>query len=423
MAANLNRRNLLASESRVQAPWVKAVIGDYTFGVYSKESAKNLAGFYKGTAFKYPSYVKKLSIVKINGQVNQYTLEMEYPVRPGDDPNYIEKVLSSVSSSRKIIFSYGDSTNPAYVYKDEEAIMTSVTQNFNLEASTITYTIKAVSSAALAASGSFTFVNTGKKKPSEEIRRVFKANSTYGLQDIFTGMSMANFDKLVAGDDKAVELDTKTNISPLDYVSYLVGCMLPASSSTSNLSKEIYILTLHDETVFDKFYSDTASIGGPYFKVTKTSTAIEYADAYEVDVGYNTRTMVLAFSVENNNNFSLLYDYNSDLAPEAYTRRLNDQGQWEDLYAPMYTSGNNQYLTRPEDTVWYTKLTKYPVNATLRVLGLLRPIMLMQYIRLNIIFPGGNKHIASGLYIITKQLDEISDAGYFTTLSITRISD
>lgn len=423
MAANLNRKNLLASESRVQAPWVKVVLGDYTFGVFSKQGAKNNSGFYKSFNLRYPSYIKKLNILKINGQVNQYTLEMEYPVRPGDDPNFIEKVLSSVSTSRKVIFSYGDSANPAYVYKDEEAIITSVNQSFNLEASTINYTLKAVSSAALAASGSFTFVNTGKKKPSDEIKRVFKANSIYGLQDIFTGMSLANFDKLIASDDKAVELDTKTNISPLDYISYLVGCMLPAGSSTNNISKEIYILTIHDETVFDKFYSDTASLGGPYFKVTKTSTAIEYADAYEVDVGYNTRTMVLAFSLENNNNFSLLYDYNNELVPEAYTRRINDQGKWEELYAPMYTSGNNQYLTRPEDTVWYTKLTKYPVNATLRVLGLLRPVSLMQYVRLNVIFPGGNKHISSGLYIITKQMDEISESGYFTNLSITRIAD
>jgi hypothetical protein len=47
----------------------------------------------------------------------------------------------------------------------------------------------------------------------------------------------------------------------------------------------------------------------------------------------------------------------------------------------------------------------------------------MQYLRLNVVFPGGNKHISSGLYIITKQLDEISESGYTTTLSLTRISN
>ena len=46
----------------------------------------------------------------------------------------------------------------------------------------------------------------------------------------------------------------------------------------------------------------------------------------------------------------------------------------------------------------------------------------MQYLRLNVIFPGGHKHIASGLYIVTKQVDDLSESGYRTTLSLTKIS-
>jgi hypothetical protein len=199
--------------------------------------------------------------------------------------------------------------------------------------------------------------------------------------------------------------------------------MVPAGSTTGNLSKDIYILTVHDETVFDSFYSDTASLGGPYFKVTRTSNAIERADAYELDIGYNTSTIVQQFSIEDNENFSIFYDYNTALSPESYARRLNNKGQWEDVYAPMYTSGNNSYLTREEDIIWFTKLTKYPISATVRINGLLRPATLMQYLRLNVIFPGGNKHISSGLYIVTKQVDDINESGYFTTLSLTRIAD
>jgi hypothetical protein len=89
----------------------------------------------------------------------------------------------------------------------------------------------------------------------------------------------------------------------------------------------------------------------------------------------------------------------------------------------MYTSGNNDFKTRPEDIIWFTKVTKYPISATLKIQGLLRPAQLMQYIRLNVVFPGGNKHISSGLYIITKQIDDIGDNGYTTTLSLTRISN
>lgn len=53
---------------------------------------------------------------------------------------------------------------------------------------------------------------------------------------------------------------------------------------------------------------------------------------------------------------------------------------------------------------------------------MLRPATLMQYVRLNVIFPGGHKHIASGLYIVTKQTDMINEQGYKTTLALTKIS-
>lgn len=46
----------------------------------------------------------------------------------------------------------------------------------------------------------------------------------------------------------------------------------------------------------------------------------------------------------------------------------------------------------------------------------------MTYLRLNVIFPGGHKHISSGLYIVTKQTDTIDGNGYRTQLSLTRIS-
>ena len=430
MADVRERKSLLASTSRIQAPWIKVTIGSYTFGVFGekKTSVQDNSGWYqKQYQVQYPSYVQSLNVTKINGQVNQYTLSLTYPIRTGDDPNLIEKILSSVSSSRKIVFSYGDASNPAYIYKDEEALITGVTQSFNMEGSiqsSIQYTIKAVSGAALAASGSFTFVNTSPKKPSDEIKRIFKNNSTYGLQSLFTGMSMANLNKLIDGTDQAVDIGTKINISPLDYISHLVGCMVPAGTSKSNVNSDIYILTLHDETVFDNFFSEIAGNGGPYFKVTRVSSnTLHKTEAYNLDIGVNSSTAVLSFSLENNENYAMLYNYNSQLSTENYSKRLNSQGEWEQVFAPMVSSGNDRFLTRTQDSVWFTKMTKYPINATVRVQGLLRPANLMQYIRLNVIFPGGNRHVSSGLYIVTKQMDDIGPNGYFTTLSLTRISD
>lgn len=419
-----NRRSLLSSQARVQAPWVKVIIGEYSFGVFDRKTKtlyQNNGEFFNSFNIQYPNYIQSLNIVKINGQVNQYTLTIAYPIRAGDDPNFFEKVFSSVSSTRKIIFSYGDSSMPSYVYKDEEALITSISQQFNLEGSSITYTVKAVSSAIVGKTGAYNFMYNGKYKPSDLIKKVF-LNKNYGLQNIFTGMNKSNYNQLIAGDDKEVEILPKTNISPIDYLNYLVSCMIPAGAVTNNLSTELYILTIHDDTTYDRLYNDNITLGGPYFKVTKTSSSIEQADAYEVDIGFNTANIVLGFTIEQNENYSLFYDYNTRLHPETYTRRLNNKGEWEDVYAPLYTSGNASFKTRVEDINWFTKMTKYPISATLKIQGLLRPAQLMQYLRLNVIFPGGNKHISSGLYIVTRQTDEISASGYITTLAITRIS-
>ena len=65
-------------------------------------------------------------------------------------------------------------------------------------------------------------------------------------------------------------------------------------------------------------------------------------------------------------------------------------------------------------------MTRFPITATLTIKGLLRSAMLMNYVRINTYFYG-QKHISSGLYVITKQEDRIDSAGYRTTLSLTRI--
>ena len=418
------RKSLLSSQARVQAPWIKVTIGNFTFGVFDKKTrarSKDDQGFYLSYNVQYPSYVQRLSIIKVNGQVNQYTLSIVYPIRPGDDPNFFDKVFSSVSNTRKIVFTYGDAAMPSYIYKDEEAIITGVTQQFDLEGSSIAYTVKAISGAALGKTGSFTFVNSGKKKPSDEIKRVFR-NSRYGLKDIFTGMNNKNINTLVAGDDKAIELDTKVNISPIDYISYLAGCMIPSGSVQNNISKDIYVLTIHDDTIYDKLYSDTTVLGGPYFKVTRTSYSTNQSDAYQIDIGYNTATIVRSFSIKQDENYSILYDYSNKLYPEQYVQRLNNKGQWEQEFAPASTSGNGYRKTRAEDISWFTKMTKYPISATVKIQGLLRPATLMQYVRLNVIFPGGGVHTSSGLYIVTQQQDDIGGDGYTTTLTMTRIN-
>ena len=149
-------QSLLSSPVLIQTPVIQVKIGEYDFGVYSKNK--------KGYS-QYPNYIQSLEIQKINGQVNTYTLVLNYPITEDSDPNYFEKVFSSVSVSRKIQFTYGDASAPNFLYKKEEGIITRVKSNFQLESAAIIYTVSAVSQAALGLSGGYSFQAT-KKKPS-----------------------------------------------------------------------------------------------------------------------------------------------------------------------------------------------------------------------------------------------------------------
>ena len=422
MSEIINNRKLLSSQARIQVPWVKVTIGDYTFGIFDDQTkmwGKDSAGFYQPFEIQFPQYIKQLEVIKINGQVNTYTLSINYPITIHDDPNFFEKVFSSVSSTRKIIFTYGDAENPAYVYKNEEAIITNVTQSFNLQSSAIDYTISAVSAAALSTDGNITVLGTGtgqKVKPSDEIKKLFRNNKS--LQNTFTGMSVADLDKLIAGDDMEVEVESKRNISAIDYINYLAGCMIP-QGSTPGLSKEIYIMTIYDDSITSS--GKAMSKKGPYFEVTKVSTVMDRGDAYEIDIGINTSTVVRSFQIDKNENFSIYYDYQNLAHPENYVRRIGADGLWEDKYAPIGMIREDKSDIKSNDRVWWTKATQFPINATLQIQGLLRPATLMQYVRLNVIFPGGKKHLSSGLYIVTRQVDNIGPNGYATNLGLTRI--
>ena len=59
-----NNLNLLSSTSRVEVPFIKVTIGNYTFGVYNKYTNKHIDvyGVYKLNNITYPNYIKNLKI-------------------------------------------------------------------------------------------------------------------------------------------------------------------------------------------------------------------------------------------------------------------------------------------------------------------------------------------------------------------------
>lgn len=410
--------NLLNTTSRVETPFIKVTIGTYTFGKYDNRTVRGIdsQGVYKYNKIQYPNYIQSLSITKINGKVNTYSLELKYPITERDDPNFMEKVFSSVSQTRKIIFSYGDLSLPSFVYRDEEAIITDVQSQFGIADSTITYKVSAVSGALKLTAGTFNF-RERTAKPSDVIKEIL-FDKTYGLQEIFYGMrdrTLVESTGLIPGDDKVVRLYMKTNISILDYLSYLVTCMAPLySESSSIIKKGVYVLSIVDDI--------SGSYEGPYFKITPVGEG-QYSsilETYEVDIGFPSQNVVVSFQVIDNQNYSIFHDFAEQITQEHYVERINDEGELERVYAPLISSTNNLFLTTEAEKTWWTKVTSYPIQATLILKGLLRPALLMTHIKLNVYF-FGKKHISSGLYVITKQIDQVDVSGFRTSLTLMRI--
>lgn len=407
--------NLLSSPSLVESPFIIVKIGKYTFGRYTTMGM--IAPTFT-TKVMYPDYMSSIDIVKINGAVNTYTIKMVYAITVGDDPNLLEKVFSSVSQTRKIKISYGDCSSPSFIFREEEAIITNVQSSVDVSGSKISYIISCTSTSLALKAGSYNFSAYASKKPSDIIWDMLE-NKAYGITDIFYGMhSLKEVKKynLIWRDDKEVKIEAKQKMNILDYLNYLVNCMsCETNKEGATIKDSRYYLTIMDTT--------NDELNGPYFKISKISNEVVIADTpetFEVDIGYPGSNLVTSFSINNNEAWSILYNYSNTINQSSYTYRLNDAGQLETVYSPnISTSKTYQYSTEA-DKSWWTNMTQYPISATMTIKGLIRPSVLMSYVRVNVWFYG-SKHNSSGLYVITKQQDILDGSGYRTILSLTRV--
>jgi hypothetical protein len=110
---------------------------------------------------------------------------------------------------------------------------------------------------------------------------------------------------------------------------------------------------MHDDATYDMTTSANLKISGSYFKVERVSYKTNQSDAFQIDVGFgNTGTIVTEFSVSDDENYSLLYEYNTQLDSRQYVKRIDNDGQVKLVYAPTVTSKNDDFITRPEDITW-----------------------------------------------------------------------
>lgn len=409
----MTQGSLISFQNRVENPFIIVKIGDYTFGHCRPIDRAKL----QTLKLSYPNFLTGLSIRKVNGAVNTYTIKMVYAIRETDDPNLLERVFSSISASRTIYISYGDWTLPQYEYKEEEALLTKVSSSVDFNNSKIEYTLTATSN-ALSLTAGYEDFEAKKIKPSDEIKRLIRSEQ-YGLKQLFTGMSLmddAQLNTLIAGDDQEVELKAQ-KCTVLDYINYLVSCMtFEGDKATEDLKNSRYFWATYDDINND--------YGGMYFKVIRIAANAKYNlgyNAYEIDVGYPSGNLVSNFTVDNNESWAILYNYSKQIDLPSYTYDIDDKGKITSTYSPAITKSYKYGTTVEASKSWWSNMTQYPISAKITIKGLLKPAILMSYLKVNTYFYG-HKHISSGLYIITKQEDQIDSSGYRTTLSITRIS-
>jgi hypothetical protein len=405
---------LLSTSNFVEAPFVIATFGDYTFGSYTSKTNSVLMG--KTMKVSYPNMMKSLEVVKINGDVNTYTLRLKYAITEHDDPNMMEKLFSSIKNNREITLTYGDWNNPSSIYRKETALITSIKSNMSMSSSSIEYTVSGVSNSVTLNAAIYDFP-ARRAKPSDIIKEVLYTPS-YGLLTTFTGMTnkyVVNNKNLIASDDKVVDIKSQS-MSALDYLIYLVENMTNMSESNDAMVKQsMYQLCIVDDS--------SNEMNGPYFKVKSIDSRQNIKSlesGWEVDVGYPGKNFVTNFEIENDESYSILYGYQDKINQSQYVYRIDNDGNLTMESSPSLMRSTKNKSVAETSKTWWTQMTQFPIKAKLTIKGLVRPTILMDYIKLNVLFYG-QKHISSGVYAITKQVDSISSSGYRTTLSLVRV--
>lgn len=406
--------NLLSTQNIVESPFIIVEIGGETFGSYNKNKMSN-----GNLNVTYPNYMQSIKINKVNGDVNTYTISMVYGVTQKDDPNRLDKVFSKIAKSREIYVSYGDWASPSFIYRREKAIVTGVHTNIDVANSRLTYNITCTS-AALYLTASKNSFDAITAKPSDVIKRILNNNLT-GIKSLFPGMTSDNIGKynLIYSNDKKVKIEAKKSISTLDYINYLVSCMIPNTNSNKKGDK-----TVNTSTFLMHIYDDINNdLGGTYFKVVEIKSKLsvdQQSNVFSIDVGYPSDNFVTNFTVNNNDSWAILFDYSTKInqSDNTYTIDKNGNVVAENSLSPLTVSRNLQVSTQSNRN-WWSKVTSFPITASVTIKGLLKPSVLMSMVYVNCYFYG-HRHISSGLYVITKQEDSIDSNGYRSTLTLLR---
>ena len=391
--------DLVSFPTLVEAPIVEVSFNGITIGGYGNSGDK------------YPNYISSMEIQKTNGKINQYTINIIHQIRPGEDPNTIDRLLSRTGYRNTLKIKYGDS-NYSMLFKEDQAIINDATQSEDPTSSTITYTIKAVSSVDMIDNMYYTFPSVSEKPSSVIYNLLYNNPQTSSiLLEGFSGMQDKNkvIEKgLIPTTDSIVNIGGMNDVQITDYLTHVVSTM-----TNSNLTSSYYLNYVDD-------YS--TDLNGSYFKISEVtntqslSTSLEKG-LYSIDVGYPGNNFVISFNLNENAYWPIVYEYNSTLP--YYNYDIDNNGNIsKNSTLSLYKNSKYQTSGIVEEN-WWKNVTEFPVTATLTLKGLIKPVILTSYIYINALFYG-KQDLASGLYTVTGQTDELSSSGYTTTLTLLR---
>lgn len=379
----------------VEAPYVKIELGGVSIGTY------------KGG--NYPNYINGINVRKTNGSMNEYTINLVHQISAGDNPNYIDNLISA-NGYNKIKIEYGDA-EAGISYRDVEALLIDVKSSFDFFNNNINYTLYATSSSVMSAVNRMNYPSV-TDKPSNIINNMLY--DTGELLQYFPGMknkSFVNSNNLIPSNDQKVSLNAVSNTTPLNYMNMLVSSMKSNISDHGN--DYTYYLTIDD-----------GGKDGAYFKIEQVKTKLTssmFPLIYEVNINYpDEESLAYNFSVDTDYAWPLAYEYAGSFPTYSYD--VNNIGNiTKQKFSSNLKTTQNTLNSFISDQNWWTNVTEFPIRATLEVKGLTSYILLLNYIKVNVLY-FGNKRNSSGIYIVTGQEDSLSGNGFRTKLELLKVA-
>lgn len=389
---DISGSSLPSTISLVEAPYIRLTLGGVDIGTYKDGN--------------YPNYLNSVTVKKTNGSLNEYSINLTHQIRPGDNPSYIDNLISK-NSYEKIKITYGDA-NSGTEFTDVNPLLIGAKSNFDFLNNSINYTLSATSSSVMSVvhRRSYPAVTA---KPSDIIRKMlFETKELLPYFPTMSNETFVNSKNLIPSNDKEITIDAVTNTIPLNYLNTLVGGMTKEGGDNDS----IYYLSIVDDG------------DGSYFNIQEVDTRINkkmFPLIYEVDINYpNEDSLVFNFQVNTNYAWPLAYEYGGKYSNYNYDIDNNGNVNYERVKANLMSSTSSNTVSI-SDKNWWTNVTEFPINATLEVKGLTSHVLLLQYIKINAYY-FGNKLNSSGVYIVTGQEDTLSGNGFRTKLDLLRVA-